>query len=239
MKIKFYLFPILALILIACESPSPEMPDLGIMGMQLVRFKSSEHIQYVAVEEVPVEFDTIKGYPSDKLVGTKSAYKIRGAGGVCQELFLGHSPYIELVNDYFLVDWKWGNFIYKPSNVLIDVAWQGVQDRQQIWDLQTDVISSNFIYKWGSTNRADIDRYLNITPAPDKDYLFNVSTDHARPVFLGKYHTLSDLDKGQYTVDDYMHEVARQDSLQNVYIERLKQIIQDGGLKEVAYIYNN
>lgn len=142
MKIKFYLFPILALILTACESPSPEMPDLGIMGMQLVRFKSSEHIQYVAVEEVPVEFDTIKGYPSDKLVGTKSAYKIRGAGGVCQELFLGHSPYIELVNDYFLVDWKWGNFIYKPSNVLIDVAWQGVQDRQQIWDLQTDVISN-------------------------------------------------------------------------------------------------
>lgn len=230
-------------ILVSCNSSKSETPDLHIMGIQLVRFKSPEYIKYVVAEKVSVEFDTIKGYPSDMLVGTKSAYKIRNMGGVCQELFLGQYPYIELADGYYLVDWKWGDFIYKPSNVLIGIAWQDVQDRHEIWNLQTSVVSSDFIIDWGSTTRLKIDKYLQQTPSPKEDG-YSVSSDHIRPYWYGTYHSLTEIQDDlshdtYYSVDKYMSEVARQDSLQNVYIERLKQIIQDGNLKIVANIYDN
>ena len=213
------------------------MPDLHIMGMQIVNFKSPEYVKYVVAERVTVEWDTIKGYPSDKLVGKKSAYKIRREGGVCQELFLGQSPYIELADGYYLVDWKWGHFIYHPSNVLLDVVWTDVKDRQELWDLETSIVSSDFIEEWGAVNRNKIDSYLQIAPAP-KDELFNVSTDHVRFRWIGEFHTLADVqERFGNDVEDYMKEVTRQDSLQRVYAERLTQVIKEGGLKKVAYIY--
>jgi hypothetical protein len=164
----------------------------------------------------------------------KRAYKIRSIEGVSQDFFIGKSPYIELSDGYYLVDWKWGNFIYKPFNVLLDVLWSEVQDRQQLWDMETPIISSDFIDKWGTTNRSEIDRYLQIEPAAN-DTLYGVSTDHLRSDFLGRYHSLSDVPEG--IKEDYIHEVERQDSLQRVYAERLTQVIKEGGLKKVAYIY--
>ena len=223
-----------SLLLVSCSLGKTEMPDLHIMSMQLVSFNSPEYTKYVVADRVAAEWDTIKG------VRTKSAYKILWNGGACQELFLGQSPYIELADGYYLVDWKWGNFIYQPSNVLLDAVWTDVQDRQQVWwDSSTPVISSDFIKHWGHTNRVDIDKYLQITPAAN-DERFNVSTDHVRFLWLGEFHTLADMQESFGNgAEDYMQEVARQDSLQRVYVERLTKIIKEGGLKKVAYIYKN
>lgn len=227
----------ISLLLISCNSRTTQMPDLHLMGMQIVNFKSPEYVKYVVAERVAAEWDTIKGYPGDILKWKKSAYKIRSEGGVCQELFLGQSPYIELADGYYLVDWKWGGFIYAPSNVLINVMWEDVHDRQQLWDLAMPIVSSNFIKCEGATSRAKIDNYLQIAPAP-KDELFNVSTDHVRFRWIGEFHTLADVqERFGNDVEDYMKEVTRQDSLQRVYAERLTQVIKEGGLKKVADIY--
>lgn len=244
--IAFIILSVIPLMLISCNSQTSEIPvndfiDRPVMGLQLVKFKSPEYVKYVAAESVTVEWDTIKGYPSDKLVGKKSAYKIRGAGGTCQELFLGQSPYIELIDNYYLVDWKWGYFIYHPSNVLLDVVWTDVNDRQELWDLETSIVSSDFIEEWGAVNRNNIDSYLQITPAPNDKHI-NVSTDHISPPWYGYFHTLTEVQESltkeeSFSVDDYMNEVKRQDSLQLVYVERLKQIIQNGEMEKIANVY--
>ena len=41
-------------------------------------------------------------------------------------------------------------------------------------------------------------------------------------------------DLPKYMLNNYMLEVRREDSLQNVYIERLSQIIEDGNLEKVS-----
>lgn len=241
------LFVFVSFFAVSCNSNNGQVPeedskpDQHIMSMQLVQFKSPEFLRYVMEEKVPAEIDTIKGCLTEKLDGKESAYKIRSVGGVYQELFLGQSPYIELTEGYYLIDWKWGNFVYQPSNVLLDVMWEYVKDRQSLWELETPVVSSDFIKSWGTTDRAAIDNFLQITPA-EKDKGFNVSSDHLRPIFLGLYNSFSDMPKSFdlykiKTINDYQNEVVRQDSLQRVYRERLIKIIMDDGLKKIANLH--
>lgn len=40
-----------------------------------------------------------------------------------------------------------------------------------------------------------------------------------------------------YTKEKYLREIARQDSLQQVYVERLRTIIQSGKLEELCTVY--
>lgn len=225
---------LLVLCLFLFNSCNQNAVDRHIMGMSLVKFKSQEYLNYVVAEEVPIDMSSNPDMNSDHCPD-KRAYKIRSVEGVSQDFFIGKTPYIELSDGYYLVDWKWGNFIYKPFNLLLDVLWSDVQDRQQLWGVETPIASEDFIDKWGDTNRSEIDLYLQIVPAAN-DNSYGVSTDHLRPVFLGRYHSLSDVPEG--IREDYIHEVERQDSLQHIYVERLKYIIQKGALKKVAYIYN-
>ncbi|MBR0310594.1 MAG: hypothetical protein IJQ97_06890 [Paludibacteraceae bacterium] len=209
--------------------------DNHITGMSLVKFKNQDYLNYVVAEDIPIDLSANPEKNDENGYSNKRAYKIRSIEGVSQDFFIGKSPYIELSDGYYLVDWKWGNFIYKPFNVLLDVLWSEVQDRQQLWDMETPIISSDFIDKWGTTNRSEIDRYLQIEPAAN-DTLYGVSTDHLRSDFLGRYHSLSDVPEG--IKENYIREKERQDSLQCIYVERLKLIIQKGALNKVAYIYN-
>ena len=152
-----------------------------------------------------------------------------------QELFLGTNPYINVTDNYYVIDWKWGNFMYEPYNVLLDLKWEDVIDRQQIWDINYPTLSFNQTITWGDITREKIDKYLNIEPAP-LDSIYGVSTDYLRPWFIGKFSTLPDVPDD--IAIEYHKEVARQDSLQRVYIERLSQIIEESAIEKLGYFYH-
>lgn len=242
-KVENLIVIVIALSLLSCGAELKNGPsdfDRHIMCIDIVKFSSPEYSQYVVAEKVAITFDTIDTKYGYSLTAKEYGYKIRSDGGVYQELFLGKSPYIELPNNYFIVDWKWGDFIYEPSNILLNVKWDEVQDRQEIWEIDSKIVTSHFITSWGSVSREDIDKYLNITHSViDSDY--NIPAEHVRPWFLGKYNSISEMSDSigeNYTLKEYQQEVQKQDSLQNIYVERIAQLIEEGALERVANMYN-
>lgn len=240
------LITVLAVMFISCgnnEAPQNYMPERQDLPVEIVKVIDSELLQYVVADIVPVFTDTTYSPQGPILSGDSNEYQIRGIGGVYEELFLGTNPYIELGEDYYLVDWKWGEFLYEPTNVLIDVKWEDVKSRQQDWPIETTLLTSTFPCQHKYIKRQSIDELLGIQPSATMDTICKMSVDYARPWFIWRFNTLEDLmtekteleSHGLYylTLESYNAEVARQDSLQLVYAERLKQIIQKGKLQEL------
>ncbi len=188
------------------------------MWMNVVKFTSPEYLNYVVVE---------KDYWGDE----EHLCKIRFNGRTCEELYIGSSPYIALSDDYYIIDWKWGDFIYPATNFLIDVKWSEVEARQQKWEYPSIYVTSHLVKEWGTVLYKLIDTYLNILSAQSSDYIMPQWTvDGFGPKTL----------KGmtEFEVAEYMTKVGYQDSLQEVYAKRLSQIIQEGELSKVC-MYNH
>ena len=238
---------ILALGFLSCENreyPNNYVPlQTDMFVVEIIKTSDSEQLQFVVAEEVPILSDTTYSPQGPILSGDSNEYQIRGIGGVYEELFLGTNPYIELGDDYYLVDWKWGEFLYEPTNVLVDVKWEDVMSRQQVWSIETPLIASGFPCQHNYLKRETIDRILGVEPSAIIDTIHNMSVDYVRPWFTWRYNTLEDLMKEKaeleshdfhdLTLESYNAEVARQDSLQLVYAERLRQMIQEGKLQEL------
>lgn len=215
---KIYLFGIIAISIIfsACESGQTKPEDHAPfdMWMNLVKFTSPEYLNYVAVE---------KDYWGDE----EHLCKIRLYGRTCEELYIGSSPYIALSNDYYIIDWKWGDFIYPSTNFLINIKWPEVEARQQIWEYPSIYLTSHFVKEWAYVYYKSIDTYLNILSARNSDYIMPEWTvDGFGP------KTLKGMTESE--IAEYMPKVSYQDSLQEVYAKRLSQIIQDGALNKVC-----
>lgn len=180
-------------------------------------------------------------------------YKMRSLanGGTCRELFLGHTPFtqIDTVEHWYLADWKWGLYL-SYNHVVLPVRWQDITKPDEKYvrsDFETT--ASNIINRFGTIKRSEIDRYLGITPAPAADYpgpwgytSGGISTDHLAPVYLNRYYSVQDIpdvidQKGdwKYTKEDFLKERKRQDSLQNVYTERLATLVYEGAVDIVIH----
>ena len=217
-KIVVYIIPIIfALLIQSCEKgnkPSSP-PPIPRLYNQIVKLSSAEYLDYVVAEQ---------DYNGD----SEHLCKIRGYGGTCQELYLGSSPYIPLSNGYYAIDWKWGDFVYEPTNFLIKVKWTNVKDRQQKWAFPSLVYSTIFLKEWRSVSYQDIDIFLGITSTNTDDYL--------RPNWVYEYNSLVDVPEDN--VDSYKKNVWYIDSLQDVYLKRLAKIIEKNGLDDVCgYIF--
>lgn len=233
---------IMILMIVGCVntdiSDAPGDIDLPIVGMTIVKMTAPEYLDYVICDKMTVPPQLSEGSNDDSY----NVYGIRGYGRCVQELYLGKNPYITLEDGYYLVDWKWGHYIYPPTNKLIDVLWTDVEDRLQQWDLQTEILSDSWrdIFEIvGYTDRKSVDVFLQIDSLPE--FLeANISKDQYDPFnsasFLMEHNSIQQIMDSVFLVE-YLDEVAKQDSLQNVYIERLNQIICQKALEEVSYIF--
>ena len=210
MKPPFYfaIVACLAVLLQACDQNTPAADPQPAGGglLRIIKFKSPEYADFVVVEK------TFNG----------DSCHIRQVHNIIIEVAIGSSPYIALPDDYYAVDWKWGQLIYPPTNFLIDVKWNEVTDSHQKWEYPSKYITSDIFKVWGYTAYKTIDSFLNIEVANPYDYTRPDWVDEKLP-----FHHYSDLPKA------YKAEVRREDSLQNVYVERLSQIINEGNMKKV------
>ena len=208
------------LLLPSCEKTETQeqetyTPMPTYMVITMLKFSSPHYLDYVITKK-------------DKS-GDDVFYKIGGVGGSCQELYLGSSPYIELPKGYYMLDWKWGRGIINiPENYLIDVKWEEVENRQQKWPSDIRIISTDFINQnggWLATSYENIDKVLHIAPPKEMDSKFpNVPADYLQKDWMGRYNSIEEVPESQR--EEYLELVKYQDSLQEVYIERLSQIMQ-------------
>ena len=241
------------------QTDEPYDPDpfgIDMMFITFVKLASTEYLQYVVAErEWCLAVDTIQEENYSYMCRTAFSggpdtvmYGMRGPGAVYQELFLGTNPYISLGDDYFLVDWKWGDFMgeffYNPSVLLLNVKWEEVKNRNQVWPVEQPLIATDFVLQKRSVSRKRIDDYLGITNTAPMDSNFNLSVDYIRPWLVWQYNSLAEFQdsiatsplmpyRPFNTVESYNAEVARQDSLQQVYTERLRLVIANGQIDDL------
>ena len=215
---KVYLYIVATcciLLLQSCESRQKRWDAMPpYMVITVLKFSSPQYLDYVVAKKEKSEDNEF--------------YKIGGVGGTCKELYIGHSPYIALPKGYYTLDWKWGRgIINRPENYLIGIKWEEVENRQQKWPLNTTIISSDFITHdsgWRATSYELIDKALNIAPPTEMDSKFPyIPADYLRKDWMGRYNSLEEIPESQR--EEYLEWVRYQDSLQEVYIERLSQVI--------------
>ena len=220
MKKVIIYFSMCIYVFTACEPKNnPEAEEvLDKMGIAVVKFSSPEYVDYVI---------------ADICNHKDSLFAIRNEDYPAQELFLGSSPYIALPNDYYALDWKWGYFIYGPTNHLLSVRWEEVKDRKQQWGWDKLKLSSGFIRKEGGSSYKAIDEFLNIAPPPIKDNtLYNyLPREYCLNQGLWRIHSLSEITDSVF-LQQYLDEVKYQDSLQVIYVERLSRIIEEGKIDD-------
>lgn len=188
-------------------------------GIDIVKLESPEYLDYVIADSY-----------GDSLFGIRYENECSA-----QELFLGTSPYIALPDGYYAIDWKWGHFVYSPTNYLLSVKWEEVKDRRQRWGWDKMKLSSGFILREFGFSYAGIDKFLNIAPPPVKDDKY--PKEYKIPGWLYFTHSLSDI-TDSVRLQQYLDEVKFQDSLQATYVERVSRIIEEGRLEEFFDSYS-
>ena len=203
----------------SCESHNqPAATGEGGAYFTIIKFTAPEYPNYVVVEPDFWEYWHL-------------SYIRSACGGyVCPELFIGSSPYIALPNGYYATDWKWGEFIYPPSNILIDVKWEDVEDINQRWEYPSILISTIFLKVWAKASYKSIDSYCHIQSANPNDY-----RNHNQWAYENIHTSIADIPEEE--VDAYKAHVRYVDSLQDVHIERIAKIIENGELEKVCPIY--
>lgn len=173
-------------------------------------------------------------------------------GGTCREFIYGKSPFIEVdtVQNWYMVDWKW-HVALGYNHVVLPMLWTDVSQPDATYAYSDfEVVATGIIEKYGFVKRSEIDKIMHIqsapassTPGPWGYTTDGISTDHIAPVYLNRYYTAKDIpnvidQKGdwQYTKQDFLQERLRQDSLQEIYRERLAALIYSGMVNSVVHV---
>lgn len=202
-----------AFLLEACDHNTPaDETGESVMCLNVVKFSAPEFSDYVVVE---------KDYRGDY----EDSCLLRPDNVSFIDLCIGSSPYIALPQGYYVVDWKWSQLIYPPTTFLIDVKWNELKDRRQKWEYPPIYITSKFLKVWGCIPCSSIDYYLNIKTNPN---------EYKKPYWMDFGPYPQSFKHPEYVLNIYMNEVRREDSLQNVSIERLSRIIEEGHLEKVS-----
>lgn len=201
------------------ETPSDQGDVEPWMSMQLVKFTDDKYREYILAEHIG-----------------DGPVRMRGkTPPVVEELIVGTIPYsVKLPNGYWLIDWRWGNsFIYRPSNVLLSYKWETLTHWSQTWDMPENPLAfDEYFEEVGGVTRRTIDNFLGINLNISRyseygDLLYN------RPplVFGGGF--MSDKDIPSAEREHYYECVHQQDSLHEIYTQRLIEIINNGDFEKV------
>lgn len=270
------------------ENPLPETPIDGqpgpAGGMTIVKFADQSQLDYVIAQHPikkynslydnsaiyftdtvltlnrPVDGHIVNGniLRQDELLSWHS-YDSAFAEFLDNELSIPKiSPYVPLTDGYWLIDWRWIEFLpitaltyYNVENKLVshiqehtfltDTKWNELESLDQYWGREkyTNPINIAEMYR---IYYEEIDKFLNqydphkYFPQLTHYYYFSSYADEAYAFYL-KDKGKAD---GMEVVNipwNYEQYLSFRDSLQGAYRHNLIEIIQNNQLKELSYEY--
>lgn len=231
---------ILGIAMVACDNNTPEWKEQYKEGTYLV-----------------VQFNpqAAKYRPNVMLTPDKNgAWRMRNLaeGGTCREFIYKKTPFIKVdsIQNWYMVDWKW-NVALGYNHVVLPMLWTDVTKPDATYAYSDfEVVATGIIEKYGYVKRSEIDKIIHIQPAPAAStpgtwgYTTDgISTDHIAPVYLNRYYSTQDIpaviekrSDWEYTREDFLLERLRQDSLQDIYRERLATLIYSGMVNSVVHV---
>lgn len=151
-----------------------------------------------------------------------------------EELIVGTSPFThQLPNGYWIMTWRWEDvYIYPTRNILLPYKWESFTHWSQKWPMPEDIVSfKDFIVEVGGVDRRTIDEHLSQNT--------NVKSGTEEYFFLYDYpvvHSRNYIREDDISTDEkewYFTYVHQQDSLHEIYVQRLIDITNKGDFEKV------
>ena len=157
-----------------------------------------------------------------------------------------HSPYIPLADGYYLVEWRWAALLPMTAALGVcpkevqediiynhcfttDIPWNDLEDLTQVWD-NARYPDPVCLEDMRFVEYEVIDNYYKEPKTEHPFIAFNWTLYGAGLSASAVYQYYCHRDNNQYK--DF---IAYCDSLQNVYVHHLTDIIQSGNLNKVGY----
>lgn len=287
MKTKLFIFVLALVSCFACKKETPldidNRPNNAsgrpAASMMVVKFADQEHLNYVIAQH-PIKsyyslYDNNVQYYTDTILVLNRPINqaITDSNEVCSwkvfdsELMdflenklaiLDRSPYVPLTDNYYLIDWRWIDFlplsvlthhVFSPQlythinkhTFITDTKWTELATIDQCWNRTkyTNPVNVEEVYRIGYEV---IDKFLNqydITKAflglNYYDYFCAYVTEAYG--FYKKDKGMAEGTKYSNISWNYQQYLSFRDSLQNSYQQSLIEIIQNNQLKEISNEY--
>lgn len=180
------------------------------------------YIEYYSTLVVKFTNPEYKNYIYTEKYGDNGYHFRCGHRTVCDDFIAGKCPYIEIGDDYYLVDWKWPWQTYS-SDVLLKLPWSNMTGLDQKFGKDTiETIPGPYIEEQYCIYFYDIDAYLHVLKhyEADVDYSFMAYN-------YGWMHSVKGNSiKGD--ISEYERNVTRCDSIQAEYVQKLRWIVASG-----------
>jgi hypothetical protein len=114
-----------------CNNGNQEnsIPPLQIDGVQIIKFNEAEYKDYILTCFSTRE-DCALRMVSSKFFLPPSVLNL-----------YGQSPYIQLADDYLLIDWKWRNVYWEDNEAVINKKWTELKDRSICFPIEDLYVS--------------------------------------------------------------------------------------------------
>ena len=195
-------------------SPTESEPESYLF---LVKFKDDKYREQIIAEKI---------YNPVRMRGTTPP--------VVEELIVETIPWVDkLPNGYWIANWRWGySLLYPSTNVLLPDKWESMTHWTQTWPMPEEIVPfHDYIEEVGSVRRRDIDTLLTVNTnvkSGTEEYFFL----YGIPVVYGRRYTTKE-DILDFEKDSYFTYVHQQDSLHEIYVQRLMDITTNGNFKKV------
>lgn len=221
MKVKIFLFASIAILCVACEK-SDQIVNGGDhfprMNIELVKFTDNKYRECIMGEQVPglVRLPQHLGKP------------------VAVDLLIGSQPYmVELPNGYWVKNWKWPvGLLNRSTTILLPYKWETITNWSQTWDIPDTILEyDQYIADFREIKRVDIDKFLALnTDVNRNSALYGIL--YLLPKCFDRYNSIEDIPEEEK--DSYYMCIQEQDSLHAIYVQRLTDIINNGGFDELC-----
>ncbi len=208
MKTRYYFLFILFPLFVGCNGNKPIPPYISLYNTLVVKFSKPEYKDYIYAERYGDE---------------EYRFREEGYRSVADEFYAGKCPYIDLGEGYYLTDWKWPWHIYS-DDVVLKLPWSEMTSRDQRFGKDTvEIFPWPYIEEQYTVYFYDIDNYLNILK-------HEIPNDGDIDFFAYSYNWMC-TEKNKYIKGDreeYERCVARCDSIQAEYVQKLRWIVESG-----------
>lgn len=233
-KLFFMLFVFsMSLTYISCgnvNSPEEELTIQDQLYITVVKYSNPLYKDYILAKN---ESDINYGDSLFYACGLTNPERIAFTNWWNKHELSGKSPYIELVDNFLLLDWHWhpmliygGVDTYNANSynaVLIENKWSELKDLNQVWSIDTpndhNAIEKILIFK---VKLLDVYR-------GDSGYKTNGWEKHLYHAAMFGFRGMSD--SYPNGIDEYESQI---DSLQQIYVECLNNILQHNDYEVVG-----
>lgn len=200
----------------ACDEPHVlNTPDPGV-HVYVIKFDKPEYKEHIMVYADGFGEETTR-LCNERLALPDSVIHL-----------CGKSPYIELPNNYLLVDWKWGRIYYQNEEAIIRSKWSELKAADTLWP-RSEIYVKYPVSEAYCISREVIKDYNN-------GFLQYYDTDST---FIRLGWNVSDQNWATYSEGlkaSTLEYLALCDSVQAEFVEIITRMIQDGNLPNESRI---